>query len=215
MDPELVAEFAAEYHRELNRLNAAREDRFAQQKEELARVERQIRAIIEAVKEGLRTSGMKDELLALEARKVELAAAVRQAPPPAPRLHPRLAEIYRAKVADLQAELNRPELRAESSVTRRKRSSSTGFLAPWPGLLGKSKMSPLMPAPSRVKGVVAAGFRQPAPRECSIELTDRVADRKPLKKLIFLIRYPIGFHNEGRTFRVTLGILCPFVLGCT
>ena len=40
--------------------------------EELARVERQIRAIIEAVKKGLRTPSMKDELLALEARKAEL-----------------------------------------------------------------------------------------------------------------------------------------------
>lgn len=55
MQPELVKEFAAEYHRELNRLNPAREGVFAQQKEELACAERQIRAIIEATKDGMRT----------------------------------------------------------------------------------------------------------------------------------------------------------------
>lgn len=71
--PELVKEFAAEYHRELNRLKAAREGACVQRKEELARVERQIRAIIEAIKDGLRTSGMKEGLLALEARKGEAA----------------------------------------------------------------------------------------------------------------------------------------------
>jgi hypothetical protein len=76
MRPELVKEFAAEYHRELNRLNATREGAYAQQKEELARIDRQIRAIIEAIKDGLRTPGMKDELLALETRKGELAAEV-------------------------------------------------------------------------------------------------------------------------------------------
>jgi site-specific DNA recombinase len=65
MQPELVKEFIAEYHRELNRLNANREGDHAQQTSELARVDRQIRAVIEAIKDGMRTSGMKDELLAL------------------------------------------------------------------------------------------------------------------------------------------------------
>jgi hypothetical protein len=85
MTPELTREFAAEYHRQLNRLNAAREGDYERRKEELDRVERQIRAIIEAIKDGLRTPGMKDELFALEARKKELAAEVKQAPVPKPR----------------------------------------------------------------------------------------------------------------------------------
>lgn len=48
MEPELLAEFDA--YRELNRLNAAREDSYIRDKEELSRVERRIRAI-EAIKE--------------------------------------------------------------------------------------------------------------------------------------------------------------------
>ena len=119
MQPELVKEFAAEHHRELNRLNATREGVHAHQKEELARVERQIRAIIEAVKEGMRTPGMKDELLALEARKSELAAVVKQAPEPAPRLHPRLADIYGDKVERLWDSLNAEGTRAEAAEALR------------------------------------------------------------------------------------------------
>jgi hypothetical protein len=72
MHPDLVKEFIAEYHREINRANAERQAAQEGRKDELARVERQIRAIIEAIKEGLRTPAMKDELLALEKRKADL-----------------------------------------------------------------------------------------------------------------------------------------------
>jgi site-specific DNA recombinase len=88
MTPELAREFAAEYHRQVNWLNAAREGDYGRRMEELDRVERQIRAVIEAIKDGLRTPGMKDELLALEARKQELEDKVKQVPPPAPRSLP-------------------------------------------------------------------------------------------------------------------------------
>jgi len=115
MHPELVKEFAAEYHGELNRLNASREQAHALRAYESAGVDRQILAIVAAIKDGMRTPAMKEELLALEARKAELVAALEHAPAPAPRLHPKLAEIYRAKVANLQGELNRPELRAEAA----------------------------------------------------------------------------------------------------
>jgi site-specific DNA recombinase len=115
MTPELAKEFAAEYHRELNRLNAVREGDYERQKEELDRVEQQIRAVIEAIKDGLRTPGMKDELFALEARKRELAAKVKQTPAPRPRLHPKLADLYRQRVERLHEELNRVELRSEAA----------------------------------------------------------------------------------------------------
>ena len=62
---------------------------------------------------------MKEELLALEARKVELAATVAHMPAPARRLHPALAEVYRAKVANLQQELNRPESSTETAEALR------------------------------------------------------------------------------------------------
>ena len=119
MTPELAKEFATEYHRELNRLNAARDEDCVRRKEELDRVERQIRAIIDAIKDGLRTPGMKEELFALEVRKQKLVAEVKHAQPPSPRLHPKLADLYRQRVEHLHDELNRPELRAEAAEALR------------------------------------------------------------------------------------------------
>jgi len=119
MHPDLVKEFVAEYHREFNRLSAQHEQTHARQKDELARVERQIRAIVEAIKDGLRTPAMKDELQALETRKAELHAVAGAAVAPPVRIHPNLAEIYRQKVARLHEELNRPELREEASAAIR------------------------------------------------------------------------------------------------
>jgi site-specific DNA recombinase len=119
MAPKLVKEFVAEYHRELNRLNAGRETDRIRRKVELEQVDRQIRAVIDAIKEGLRTPSMKDELLALEARKETLTAEIGRAPLPAPRLHPKLADLYRQRVDRLHEELNRPELRAEAAQALR------------------------------------------------------------------------------------------------
>jgi site-specific DNA recombinase len=118
MHPDLVKEFIAEYHREVNRAAAELEAAHELRKAELARTERQIRAIVEAIKEGLRTPSMKDELLTLESRKAELGTFA-EVPTPGIRLHPDLAEIYREKVARLQEELNRPELRDEASAAIR------------------------------------------------------------------------------------------------
>src|SRR5260221_3487620 len=118
-DPELAREFAAEYHREINRLNALREGDHGRRMEEHARVERQVDAIVDAIKDGLRPASMKQELLALEARKQELAAEMKQTPAPAPRLDPKLAELYRERVERLHEELNRPELRAEAAEVLR------------------------------------------------------------------------------------------------
>lgn len=98
MTPELAKEFAAEYHRELNRLNAVRAGRHEQASAELGRIQREIAAIVDAIKEGLRTPSMKAELLALEARKEEISNGIRQVPAPLPRLHPKLAELYEQRV---------------------------------------------------------------------------------------------------------------------
>ena len=103
----------------MNRLNAAREGDQVRRADELGQIERQIRAVIEAIKDGLRTPSMREELLALEARKRELAAQVKQAPALAPRLHPKLADLYRQRVDRLHEELNRPELRAEAAQALR------------------------------------------------------------------------------------------------
>src|SRR4029077_1613447 len=92
-----------------------RHRRNPQQSVELERVQRQIAAIISAIKDGLRTPSMKQELLELEERKQTLSLGIKRIPAPLPRLHPRLADLYRERVERLHLELNRPELCAEAA----------------------------------------------------------------------------------------------------
>ena len=119
MHPDLVREFIAEYHAELNRRSAGRDREQQRLKAELARVERQIAEIIAAIKDGLRTASMREELEALEAKRTALKAAIETAPAPSPRLHPKLAELYRQKIADLHVALNAEETRAEAAEALR------------------------------------------------------------------------------------------------
>src|SRR5882724_9729589 len=105
MAPELVKEFIAEFHREVNRQSRNREADQGLQQREFDDVNRKLRGLIEAIAEGLRWPGLQAKLDELEQRKVTLEAALAAALPPAPRLHPNLAEVYRRKVADLQSAL--------------------------------------------------------------------------------------------------------------
>jgi site-specific DNA recombinase len=58
---------------------------------------------------------MKEEIETLEARRRELGIVQRIRPASVARLHPRLADPYREKVAHLQEELNRTEVRSEAA----------------------------------------------------------------------------------------------------
>jgi hypothetical protein len=115
MRAEMVNDFIKEYHSELNRLHSAEEQELAAQRDELARTEKGIRAIIEAIKEGIRTPGMKEELLALEDRKQQLVATLKHAKSSVVRLHPNLAEIYHEKISNLQAALSGDETRGQAA----------------------------------------------------------------------------------------------------
>ena len=53
--------------------------------------------------------------MGLGERKLELEQMVSKAPVPIPRLHPRLADLYRRKVDNLHDALNREDTRAEAS----------------------------------------------------------------------------------------------------
>ena len=80
---------------------------------------RQVRAIIEAIKEGIRTPGMKDELLALEARKAELESRDRRGARPGPGAASGDGRALPPEGRHLHEELNRPELRAEATQALR------------------------------------------------------------------------------------------------
>jgi site-specific DNA recombinase len=82
----------------------------------LARVNRSITNLISAIKDGFYQPSMKSELHALEAEKAALTASLAEQPPVSPvSLHPKIADVYRAKVQALTASLNRPDTRAEAA----------------------------------------------------------------------------------------------------
>ena len=109
MAPALVAEFVAEFAAEWNRLQAAAGAEAANLRKALAAVERKLAGMIDAIAEGFRAPGLQQQLDDLVARKAGLTRQLAQAIPAAPRLHPNLGEIYRAKVAALAEALTGPD----------------------------------------------------------------------------------------------------------
>ena len=75
----------------------------------VATVEREIRKLIQAIKDGVLALSIKDELLSLGARKAELQS--RLDAPEMPELHPRIADVYREKVGSLCLALEAEETR--------------------------------------------------------------------------------------------------------
>ncbi len=114
MQPDLVEEFIASFHAEANRLNHTRELQLQAKGKELEDVARKLDGLIDAIAEGLRSDGLQAKLESLERRKRDLEGELAEAPPPAPRFHPNLAELYRRKVEKLHEALSEPSIRQEA-----------------------------------------------------------------------------------------------------
>ncbi len=115
MEPALFEAFCEEYRRETNRLRAEARAEAEIERRELEKVTRDLDRLVDALLDGAPVSTVKPRMEALETRRAELEAAVatRETPPPA--LHPKMAEVYRAKVSDLASALGAPETRAEAA----------------------------------------------------------------------------------------------------
>jgi DNA invertase Pin-like site-specific DNA recombinase len=111
MDPELFEVFCEEFTAETNRLRAAAGQAIAERARELAKVTRDLDRLVQAILDGAPAATVKDRMAELEARKARLEAAQAREETPPPTLHPRMAEVYRAKASDLAAALSAPEAR--------------------------------------------------------------------------------------------------------
>jgi len=100
MRRDLFEDFCREYVRELNRLRMEHRAGLSSARTELTRVEREIRKLVQAIKDGVSAVSIKDELLSLESRKVELQSRL-EAPEMPELLHPRMSDVYREKVRSL------------------------------------------------------------------------------------------------------------------
>ena len=114
MDPAMFREFCEEYTREINRLRMEASSDIAAKQAELERAERGIRKIIDAIKEGYRTPGMKEELFELEDRKEHLTKELTSAKEPPALLHPNMAEEYRNRIDSLFEALDDEQTRLEA-----------------------------------------------------------------------------------------------------
>jgi len=119
MAPQVAAEAMQAYAEETNRLNRERRSNGAGWRAELAKIEKQIGGIIEAIKEGMYQPSMKDAMNSLEDRKAELTALLTHVPHDVPDLLPSASSIYAKKVGRLTEALNRPQERAEAAEALR------------------------------------------------------------------------------------------------
>jgi hypothetical protein len=116
MAPEIAAEAMRACADETNRLNRERRSNGDSWNAELVKVEKQIRGIIEAIKEGMYQPSMKVAMDALEDRKKELTELLIAVPEDAPDLLPSASAIYARKVAILTKALNRPNERQQQKL---------------------------------------------------------------------------------------------------
>jgi hypothetical protein len=87
MRRDLFEEFCREYVQELNRLRMEHRASISNGQTELAGVDREIRKLIQAIKDGVPALSIKDELLSLESRKAQLQSRL-EAPEMPELLHP-------------------------------------------------------------------------------------------------------------------------------
>jgi site-specific DNA recombinase len=110
MRRDLFEDFCCEYVRELNRLRMEHRAGLSSARSELAAAEREIRKLVQAIKDGVSALSIKDELLSLEARKAELQSRMK-APEMPELLHPRMSDVYRERVGSLCLALESEESR--------------------------------------------------------------------------------------------------------
>ena len=114
MDPAVYDQFLAGYIAERNTILAQRNAQFAGAQAELARIKARQKSLVNALVEGAPTRTITDELIALEAREDGLKAQLSARPISEPSLHPRLANMYREKVAALHEALRDPTIQDEA-----------------------------------------------------------------------------------------------------
>ncbi len=110
MHPDLIREFIAEFHREMEKERRESAAGRVEAERALVKITREIENILTAITEGMFHPSMKAKMDALEAQKAGLEAKLAALPAPSPViLHPGIADVYAAKVSKLTEALNDPE----------------------------------------------------------------------------------------------------------
>ena len=185
MAPELVEEFVRAFHDEVNRRRHEQELDRRHLEREFRDLGKKLEGLYDAIAEGLRTEGLKAKLEELEERQRQLKAKLKEPSKLEPRLHPRLASLYRQKVADLHAALSDPDSKAEAAEILRGlieridvRSVAGGHVVELIGDIVKLVSLPTggeFPASLKSSVKVVAGARN----HLDLQLTELVTSRLP------------------------------------
>jgi site-specific DNA recombinase len=116
---DLFEEFCHEFTREVNRLRMAASASVTSTERELCRVQAEIGKLIQALKDGVPASIVKDALIALDAQQAELRARLDRSVQPPPLLHPNMADLYRDKVTQLARGFQHEESRTAAAEALR------------------------------------------------------------------------------------------------
>ena len=117
MHRDFFEEFCREFAKEMNRLRMEQRAGLTSAQRELTRIEARRKKLVESIMERVPGAQIKDELIAIGDRKEVLTKQLETANQPAPLLHPSMADLYRTKVEDLAAALQREDARLEASET--------------------------------------------------------------------------------------------------
>ena len=128
-------EFCREFAKETNRLRMEQRASLNGAKRELERIEARRRKLVQSIMDGVPAAVVKDELIANASRRADLEAQLATADEPPPLLHPSMADLYRSKVEELAAALQREDTRLEASESLRGLVESI-VLTPRDGQLG-------------------------------------------------------------------------------
>ena len=115
MDPELVKEFIQSYHDTLNEHLATANSQNVCLQKQLSKINKELEALVAAVKAGIRSLTLQAEFEHLEHNKQVIAQELATEPPSPIQLHPNLAGVYRQKVENLTEALNTEETRQEAA----------------------------------------------------------------------------------------------------
>ena len=121
LTPDFVEEFVRTFEEELAAYQRQALGAQARLQKDLTDVERRLEGVLRAIENGAWNASLGKRLDELEGRKVDVQRQLTEAQQPAPalRLTADAASIYRAKVTDLEASLNAPEIRTEAAEALR------------------------------------------------------------------------------------------------
>src|SRR5262245_59653809 len=116
MRKDFFEEFCREFAKEMNRLRMEQRAGLTSAKREVERIGRRIKKLLDLMLDDeITVDEGKAEMKALDSRRKELEAQLKNADEPPPLLHPSMADLYRSKVEELAAALQREDTRLEAS----------------------------------------------------------------------------------------------------